>query len=123
MGLKRQSAFVGSVPQANVNVPPAPIGVRHQRVSLLADLATTVSLAGPEKASVKSKPVPESATVTGAATDDELTVSVPVMRTRQRWAERTTEAVQLAPAARLPVQVFCAMLNGADAASVTEPMA
>ena len=71
---------------------------------------------------MKSKPVPESATVAGVATAAELTVSAPVAEP-PALGGKTTEAVQLAPAARLPVQVFCAMLNGAVAASATEPMA
>ena len=35
---------------------------------------------------------------------------------------KNTEAVQLAPAARLPVQLFCARRKARIAASVTEPM-
>ena len=71
---------------------------------------------------MKSKPVPESATVAGVATAVELTVSDPEAEPPVLGV-KTTEAVQLAPAARLPVQPFCVMLNGAEAASATDPMA
>ena len=71
---------------------------------------------------MKSKPVPESATVAGVATAVELMESEPVAEP-PAVGEKTTEAVQLAPAARLPVQPFCATLKGPEAASVTEPMA
>jgi len=81
----------------------------------------TVWLTGPVIPTVKSNPVPESATVAGVATAEELTVSAPDEAPPELgW--KTTEAVQFAPAARLPVQVFCAMLNGALAASESDPI-
>ena len=70
---------------------------------------------------VKSKPVPESATVAGVATAAELMVSVPVAGPPVLGA-KATATVQLAPAARLPVQPFCVMLKGAEVTREIDPM-
>ena len=75
--MKRQRAFVGSVPQENAKVPPEPIGATIM-VKLACWPLATVWLAGPVMLTAKSNPVPESGTVAGAATEEEVTVRAPV---------------------------------------------
>ena len=75
-GLKRQSAFAGSVPQEKANVAPEPAG-EMTRVYVACCPLATVWLAEPVIATVKSNPVPESATVAGVETAEEVTVSDP----------------------------------------------
>ena len=81
-----------------------------------------VWVVGPEAVSVKSKPTPARATVAGVATADDVTVRTPVEEPLA-GGPKTTEAVQLAPAARVLVQVFCVTLNGAAVARAMEPIA
>ena len=71
---------------------------------------------------VKLKPVPESPTEAGWATEPELTVRVPAA-VPPRVGVKTSEAVQLSPAAKPLEQVFWAMLKGAGAESVNASMA
>ena len=73
-------------------------------------------------ATLKAKPTPESATVAGVATALELTVRVPLAEPPMIGA-KTIDTVQLAPAAKLPVQPFCVMLNGAESTTEIAPMA
>jgi hypothetical protein len=58
-GLKLQAAFAGSELHANVNVPDEPFnGVRAMVKFAVCPLAT-VWLGAPDKATVKSKPIPD----------------------------------------------------------------
>lgn len=100
--MKLHALFAGKEPQLNVNVPPAPSGVNVRLKVAVCPLATV--WLGEGATTVKSKPVPESATVILAARALLAAVSEP-LTAPVVGGTKTTATVQLAPTANCAVQV------------------
>src|SRR5580692_3456588 len=75
-------------------------------------VAKTITL-GVTSIAAPAAPVPPSGTVAGVAIADELKINTPVVAPPVVGA-KTTPTAQLAPAARLPLQVLCVTLNWPD---------
>lgn len=119
-GLNTHFAYVGNVPQANVNVPATPFAGLIVNPKLAVCPAETVKLLDPEIAVVKSKPVPESATLIGADRSGDEIVRAPVAAPLAVGSKRSV-AAQPAPEARLLEHVLCEITNGALMARTSEP--
>jgi hypothetical protein len=103
-GLKVQTAFAGSVPHANVNVPEDPPMVVNTRVKLAVCPFDTVWLDGPDNATAKSNPIPKSPACAPVARALLVNVRFPVCCPAVPGL-KVTAAVQPAPIASVEVQV------------------
>jgi hypothetical protein len=107
LGLNAQVEYEGSIPHCSVNAPCEPLsGVITSVYSAVWPLAMVV-LDVSENVTVKSKPVPESGTVTPAASALLDTVSVPLCTPVLAAAgANSTPTVQLLPATSVEAQVL-----------------
>jgi hypothetical protein len=116
-GLNVHTAFAGSELHAKLNAPEDPAsGVNTSVYSAPCPLATDCVL-DPRNATVKSNPIPFSATVAAAGSALLLTVRFPVCAPAAVGANSTL-AVQLNPGPRLAAQVSFTRRNPAGAVSV-----
>ena len=108
--------------QAKVNVADAPAAGVIASVKLAIWPEATLWLPVPETAAEKSKPVPYNGTVAGVERSGELMVNDPVAAPLAvGWNEMA--ALQFAPAASVPVQLFWLTVKADVAASEIELMA